>query len=121
MKQSDSPFLTQLYATFRDQQNYYILMELAEGGDVRSFLRNGSPRRQAFSQLGEEAIKFILGGVILALEELHNNNIVYSDLKPENILIFQDGYPKLTDFGVSRQYSNKPCTFKNGTTQFFSP
>jgi len=28
-------------------------------------------------------------------------NIVYRDLKPENILIFDNGYVKLSDFGLA--------------------
>lgn len=37
--------------------------------------------------------------VIVALEQLHQNNIVYRDLKTENIIIDRDGHIKLVDFG----------------------
>ena len=43
---------------------------------------------------------------MLGLEELHNNGIIYRDLKPENILIGNDGYLRLTDFGLACEYSN---------------
>ena len=47
---------------------------------------------------------------------------MYSDLKPSNTLIFEDGYIKLTDFGVSKQLKpDTPCTFQNGTWKYFAP
>jgi serine/threonine protein kinase len=27
---------------------------------------------------------------------------MYRDLKPENVVVFDDGYAKLTDFGLSK-------------------
>ena len=50
------------------------------------------------------AVKFILAGIILGIEYLHSKGIVYRDLKPENILLFDDGYPRLADFGVAKKF-----------------
>ena len=77
-------------------------MELAEGGDLYSVIKKDSYRVNRFLQTGEHGIRFILGCVVLALEHLHKRGIVYWDLKPENILLFDDGYVKLADFGLSR-------------------
>jgi serine/threonine protein kinase len=57
----------------------------------------------AFKKIGEDAIRFILSNIILGLEELHKQGIIYCDLKPENILVFNNGYTKLTDFGLSKR------------------
>lgn len=52
--------------------------------------------------MGEDGVRFIAACVVLGLEELHGNGIMYRDLKPENVLLFADGYAKLTDFGLAK-------------------
>jgi protein kinase A len=78
-------------------------MELAEGGDTYSLIKNGSVRIPTYKKLGEKAIRFILGCLVLGMQYLHSKHIVYRDLKPENLLIFKNGYVKLTDFGLARE------------------
>jgi len=46
--------------------------------------------------------KFYIAELVLAIEHIHQKNIVYRDLKPENILIYSDGHIKLADFGLSK-------------------
>ena len=46
--------------------------------------------------------------VAMALQHLHDMDIVYRDLKPENILLCADGHLKLTDFGLSRFFETRP-------------
>jgi len=40
--------------------------------------------------------------VVLALEYLHKNNIIFRDLKPDNVVFGQDGHCLITDFGLSK-------------------
>ena len=44
-------------------------------------------------------------------------------MKPENILLFEDGYPKLTDFGISKrlQYNSQLIHETQGTYCYLAP
>ncbi len=52
--------------------------------------------------MSEKVCRFYIAQIILAIEYLHKNKIMYRDLKPENILLGQDGYIRLTDFNLSK-------------------
>ena len=70
-------------------------MDLLLGGDCRYHIA----RKRKFS---EEDTQFFIGCLIIALEEVHNNNIIHRDIKPENLVFDNEGYLRLTDFGVAR-------------------
>jgi len=71
-----------------------MVMEYMRGGDFNTLL-------ERYGFFNNDASKFYLAHIVLALEALHNAGIVHRDLKPENILIGADGHIKLTDFGLS--------------------
>ena len=52
--------------------------------------------------MDEKLAQFYIGSIVLALEYLHDNDIVYRDLKPENIFIDSVGFVKLGDFGFAK-------------------
>ena len=56
----------------------------------------------------EDLARFYVGSVVLALDYLHTNNIVYRDLKPENVFIDKQGYAKLGDFGFAKARQASP-------------
>jgi serine/threonine protein kinase len=55
----------------------------------------------------EERARFYAAELLLALDHLHQQNIIYRDLKLENILMDQNGHIALTDFGLSKQNIDK--------------
>ena len=65
------------------------------GGELFNHLK----QERMFS---EEKARIYGAEILLALECLHANNIIYRDLKPENVLVDADGHLKLIDFGISK-------------------
>ena len=51
----------------------------------------------------EDIARTYLCEILLAIEYLHQNEIVFRDLKPDNVVFDYDGHCKLTDFGLSKQ------------------
>jgi serine/threonine protein kinase len=43
--------------------------------------------------------------LILSMQHLHEQGIIYRDLKPENVLIDLDGHVRLADFGLAKSNS----------------
>jgi serine/threonine protein kinase len=47
--------------------------------------------------------------------------VLHRDIKPENILLDQDGYIKITDFGISRNIENSNKWHTSGTPSYMAP
>lgn len=62
------------------------------------------------------------GEIVLGIEYLHANRIVYRDLKLENILIDKYGHIVLTDFGLARQLKDGEKLYdRSGTSVYMAP
>jgi serine/threonine protein kinase len=71
------------------------VLDLCPGGELFYYICK-------FQKFSEERAKVFFAEIVLALEYLHENNILYRDLKPENIVVDAQGHLKLTDFGLSK-------------------
>ncbi|EDW52359.1 cGMP-dependent protein kinase 1 [Drosophila sechellia] len=115
IKCRQSPFIVQLYRTYRNDKYVYFLMEACMGGDVWTVMS----KRQYFD---EKTAKFIAGCVVEAFDYLHSHHFIYRDLKPENLMLGTDGYCKLVDFGFAKfvRQNEKTNTFA-GTPEYVAP
>ncbi len=51
----------------------------------------------------------------MSLEFIHNKNIIHRDIKPENLVLEDDGYIRLTDFGIARVWHPENANETSGT------
>ncbi|KAK7322350.1 hypothetical protein VNO77_25729 [Canavalia gladiata] len=106
----DHPFLPTLYSHIGTDKLSCLVMEYCPGGDLH-VLR----QRQPYKSFSEQATRFYVAEVLLALEYLHMLGVVYRDLKPENILVREDGHIMLTDFDLSLRCSVNPMLVRSSS------
>nr|AML78267.1 putative LOV domain-containing protein [Pteris vittata] len=92
----DHPFLPTLYASFQTRTHVCLVTDFCPGGELFLLLD-----RQPLKVFSEETARFYLAEIVIALEYLHCQGIIYRDLKPENVLLQKDGHVVLTDFDLS--------------------
>lgn len=109
----DNAGIVNLFCTFQDSLNIYMLLEFVQGGELFSHLR----RAVRFSA---DVSRFYAANIILVLEYLHNRNLIYRDLKPENLLLDSSGYLKVTDFGFAKYVPDRTFTLC-GTPEYLAP
>ncbi|XP_059848059.1 serine/threonine-protein kinase N2 [Hypanus sabinus] len=112
---SNHPFLVNLFACFQTPEHVCFVMEYTAGGDLMMHIH-----ADVFS---EPRAVFYSACVVLGLQFLHDNMIVYRDLKLDNLLLDTQGYVKIADFGLCKEgmgYGERTSTFC-GTPEFLAP
>ncbi|KAI0223708.1 Serine/threonine kinase [Massospora cicadina] len=113
---ANHPFLVKLHACFQTPSAVVFVMDYVMGGDLMSLIQ----RRGRF--LPEQA-QFYCAEIVLALEFLHQQSILYRDLKLDNVLIDASGHIKVADYGLCKPgmgYGVIATTFC-GTPEFMAP
>ncbi|TRY92665.1 hypothetical protein DNTS_007710 [Danionella cerebrum] len=109
------PFLVNLFACFQTPEHVCFVMEYTAGGDLMMHIH-----ADVFT---EPRAVFYSACVVLGLQFLHDNKIVYRDLKLDNLLLDTDGYVKIADFGLCKEgmgFGDRTSTFC-GTPEFLAP
>lgn len=108
----EHPYIVKLHYAFQTEHKLYMVLDFVGGGDLFHHLK----KNRVFT---EYQTKIYVAEILLALEYLHSQGIIYRDLKAENILLDNRGYIRLTDFGLSTM-EEKPTTFC-GSPEYISP
>ena len=116
LEKIDHPFIVKLHFAFQTPSKLYFVMDFLNGGELFYHLKKEG-------RFSENRTVFYAAEILLALECLHKNGIIYRDLKPENVLLDSDGHIKLTDFGLSKQgvVGNRNTYTFCGTPEYLAP
>uniref|UniRef100_A0A7S1IX27 Protein kinase domain-containing protein n=1 Tax=Eutreptiella gymnastica TaxID=73025 RepID=A0A7S1IX27_9EUGL len=103
-KHLEHPGCVKCHEVFQDNTNVYLLLELVDGGDLLSIIKD---RRD---DLTESAIIHISTQILETLKYLHHDQgIAHRDLKPENLLCtggdLEQVQVKFTDFGYAKFFA----------------
>ena len=108
------PFIVNMKFAFQDRINLYLVMDLLKGGDLRFHLAT-------IQEFPEETVKFFAACIVTGLEYLHINSIVHRDIKPENLILDENGYIRITDFGIASFSNKNNSRIFSGTPVYMSP
>eukprot|EP00928_Gymnodinium_smaydae_P045475 TRINITY_DN3030_c0_g2_i1.p1 TRINITY_DN3030_c0_g2~~TRINITY_DN3030_c0_g2_i1.p1 ORF type:complete len:1204 (+),score=315.05 TRINITY_DN3030_c0_g2_i1:114-3725(+) len=110
----DSLFIVKLFKSYQDNDHVFLLLEALTGGELFDIYVDND----LFGK--SEHSMFYISCVILGLQHMHVNRVVYRDLKLENCIIDVKGFLKLTDMGISKIVLGKTYTVC-GTADYLAP
>lgn len=114
----DHPNVTKIFHTGQDGDAPFFAMELVAGKSLDRIVaeRGQMPASEALA---------IAIQVARGLRAGQKRGIVHRDIKPSNILVDEEGFAKITDFGLARELSDDPSATATGcilgTPTYMSP
>nr|XP_006119104.1 serine/threonine-protein kinase N3 isoform X4 [Pelodiscus sinensis] len=112
---SSHPFVVNMFACFQTPDHACFVMEYVPGGDLMMHIHS--------DVFPEHVVQFYTACVVLGLQFLHENKIIYRDLKLDNLLLDAEGFVKIADFGLCKEgmgFGDCTKTFC-GTPEFLAP
>ena len=110
------PNIVTVYDAGRIGNDYYIVMELVEGKDLKTVLRKHPvlPFDKVINWARQTAV---------GLHYAHSKRLVHRDIKPSNLMLSVEGQIKIMDFGLARvlQEVANYQTSVGGTPYYMAP
>ncbi len=120
MKQLDHKNIIKFYAVLLEQFDTYIIMELAENGNLRHYL-DECRKENKFRLPSEIVLKWVHEGAT-GIQYLHDMNHSHRDIKSLNYLIMKDYTIKLGDLGLAKDLDlTQDTSGMRGTCRWMAP
>ena len=107
------PGIAQLYTLFREDDSFYMVMEL----------ESGTPLSRLMPMPWQRAV-YVLGQTLDSLEYAHSLGVLHRDIKPDNLLVNAKGAVKIMDFGIAHVLGHSRQTREKsiiGTPEYMAP
>lgn len=135
------PNLCSLIELIKDDESWFLTMELVDGVDFLSHIRNTDSGSTTFDDYGngrnkslpersrpvpfsERNLRKSIAGLIEGLNALHSAGKVHRDIKPPNVMVAKDDRVVLLDFGLitDKDLRNREKRYAlTGTVAYMSP
>ncbi|XP_053320359.1 tyrosine-protein kinase Fes/Fps [Spea bombifrons] len=111
LKQYSHPNIVKLIGVCTQKQPIYIVMELVQGGDFLTFLRNDNHKLKV-----KDLIRMVENAAA-GMEYLESKHCIHRDLAARNCLVTEKNILKISDFGMSREEEDGVYSSTGGMKQ----
>ena len=118
LRKLDHPNIVKLYEVYEMQGQICLVMELAPGEKLLSFITRNK-------EINEKSVALVMKQLFMVLNYMENLDVIHRDIKPENIMYTTDEKDRVTikviDFGLATFHKKRDAIRKCGTPGYVAP